>query len=77
MALGGPNIYPGTGGLILSPRLLVKCDTCGAEEYTYNGENPDAAVECGCCPEVHDHAGKGCRTVTITAFAHLVGTIGE
>jgi len=28
-------------------------------------------VECGCCPVTHDHAGLGCRPVTITATARL------
>jgi len=49
--------------------LLVTCNSCGASAETRDGSNPDAAVECDCCPEAHDHAGLGCRPVTITAFA--------
>jgi hypothetical protein len=51
--------------------LTVTCDTCGASAETWDGEHPDRAVECGCCPLAHDHAGLGCRTVTITATARL------
>jgi DNA-binding IclR family transcriptional regulator len=51
--------------------LRVACDTCGAEGFTFDYQHPDAAVECGCCPVRHDHAGLGCRTVTIYGTAHL------
>jgi len=51
--------------------LIVTCDSCGKSAETYNGADPDAAVECGCCPEQHSHAGLGCRTVTIQAKARL------
>jgi len=49
--------------------LEVTCDSCGESARTLNGSNPDGALSCDCCPENHDHAGRGCRTVTITAFA--------
>lgn len=55
------------------PPLAVTCDTCGTRGYTFDGGNPDAAVECRCCPQSHDHAGLGCRTVTITVTAGLQG----
>jgi hypothetical protein len=51
--------------------LIVTCNTCGKSAETLNGLDPDSAVECGCCPERHNHAGLGCRTVTITATARL------
>ena len=51
--------------------LRVTCNTCGAEGWTFDYQHPDLAVECGCCPVPHDHAGLGCRTVTIYGTAHL------
>ena len=51
--------------------LRVVCDSCGASAETYDFGNPDRCVECGCCPVKHDHAGLGCRPVTIYAKAHL------
>lgn len=52
--------------------LTVVCNSCGASGDTWDYQHPDLAVECGCCPENHDHAGLGCRTVTIYAHARLV-----
>lgn len=49
--------------------LRVTCDSCGAYAHTHDGSNPDGALACECCPDDHDHAGRGCRTITITAFA--------
>ena len=51
--------------------LRVTCDGCGAEAWTFDYQHPDRAVECGCCPVAHDHAGLGCRPVTIFATACL------
>lgn len=51
--------------------LVVTCDTCGKSAETYNGLDPDSALDCDCCPVRHNHAGLGCRTVTITATAYL------
>jgi hypothetical protein len=51
--------------------LVVTCDSCGKSAETYDGLHPDLALECTCCPVKHDHAGLGCRTVTITATAKL------
>ena len=51
--------------------LRVVCDTCAAEGFTFDYEHPDRAVECACCLAVHDHAGLGCRPVTIYGTAHL------
>ena len=51
--------------------LTVVCDTCGASAQTWDFQHPDLAVTCGCCPVGHDHAGLGCRPVTIYASAHL------
>jgi hypothetical protein len=51
--------------------LRVVCDACGAEGWTFDYQHPDLAVECGCCPVAHDHAGIGCRPVTIFGTAHL------
>ena len=52
--------------------LQVVCDSCGASAQTWDFQHPDRAVTCGCCPIQHDHAGLGCRTVTITATARLL-----
>lgn len=49
--------------------LLVSCNSCGRTAETRDGSNPDGALACECCPEDHDHGGRGCRPVTITAFA--------
>jgi hypothetical protein len=58
--------------------LRVTCNSCGTAAETFNYANPDSAVECGCCPEDHDHNGL-CRPVTILARAFLAGfgTAGE
>lgn len=54
----------------LSPSkpLLLTCNSCGKQAETWNGSNPDAELVCDCCPVDHDHAGLGCRTITISAF---------
>jgi hypothetical protein len=57
-------------GIIPEP-LRVTCNSCGASAETWNGADPDSAVECGCCPLPHNHAGLGCRPVTISATARL------
>lgn len=46
--------------------LHVQCNTCGKWALTENGDRPDDAVECKCCPEEHSHFDKACRPVTIT-----------
>jgi hypothetical protein len=51
--------------------LVVECNSCHKSAETWDFRHPDLAVECGCCPIAHDHAGLGCRTVTVTATAHL------
>jgi hypothetical protein len=57
--------------MYLPDPLVVTCDSCHASAETYDGTHPDRALECYCCPVKHDHAGLGCRTVTITATARL------
>jgi len=52
--------------------LAVTCDSCGKTAETWDFQNPDKGLECGCCAILHDHAGIGCRPVTITGHAHLV-----
>lgn len=59
-------------GIPFPDPLVVECDTCGKRGETYDFQHPDLAVECGCCPVAHDHAGLGCRPVTITATARLL-----
>lgn len=49
----------------------VTCDSCGKTTDTIEGSRLDQALECDCCPVKHNHAGLGCRTVTISATAHL------
>lgn len=51
--------------------LVVTCDSCGKSAETWDFRHPDQALICECCPAAHDHAGLGCRTVTITASAQL------
>ena len=51
--------------------LRVVCDSCGTEGWTFDYQRPDVAVECSCCPLPHDHAGIGCRPVTIWGTARL------
>jgi hypothetical protein len=51
--------------------LRVVCNSCGTEAETYDYQHPDLCVECDCCVILHDHAGTGCRPVTIYATAHL------
>lgn len=46
--------------------LEVRCKTCGAAVITSVGADPDGQLECACCPEDHNHAGRGCRPVHIT-----------
>lgn len=54
--------------------LLVQCNGCKAVAFAPDGqhENPDAALECACCAQDHDHAAHAnagnvpCRPVTIT-----------
>ena len=53
--------------------LVVVCDSCGKSAETFNGADPDSALDCACCPEPHNHAGLGCRTITIQARAFLSG----
>jgi hypothetical protein len=53
--------------------LTVTCNTCGTQAPVTDGTQPHASLQCGCCPLPHDHAGLGCRTVTITATAGLAG----
>lgn len=52
--------------------LTVTCNACGASASTFDYQHPDRAVACGCCPRAHDHAGLGCRPVTVTGSARLV-----
>lgn len=51
--------------------LTVVCNSCGKAAETWDYQDPDVAVECACCPEQHNHAGLGCRTVTIYAHARM------
>jgi len=51
--------------------LRVQCNSCGTEGWTFDYQHPDLAVECSCCPLPHDHAGLGCRPVTIYGTARL------
>ena len=48
--------------------FVVMCDKCKKFE-TVSGDmsDPDGALDCECCPEDHNHAGLGCRPITITA----------
>lgn len=46
--------------------LKVCCLKCGKTVLTRNGADPDSELECGCCPQRHNHAGLGCRPVNIT-----------
>lgn len=57
-------------GFVPDP-IRVACNSCGASAETWDGQHPDSALDCGCCPIPHDHAGLGCRPVTITATARL------
>jgi len=51
--------------------LLVECNSCGKSAETWDFQHPDLAVICNCCLIAHDHAGIGCRPVTITGRADL------
>lgn len=51
--------------------LTVICDSCGKTAETFNSLDPDSALDCDCCPVRHNHAGLGCRTITVRAKAHL------
>lgn len=57
-------------GFVPDP-LTVTCNACLKSAETWDGLHPDRALECSCCPLEHDHAGLGCRPVTITATARL------
>lgn len=63
-----------------SPTLHVQCGN-GHWAHGYPGDhaNPDAVLRCppgeGCCAEDHDHAGNGCRPVTITALEGSVESL--
>lgn len=57
--------------------LTVVCNSCGQWTETRDHLNPDLAVTCDCCPLDHDHAGLGCRPVTIYATAQLIGTLAQ
>lgn len=54
--------------------LLVQCNSCNKVAFTEVGYNPDAALDCDCCPDNHNHGtnanetGVPCRPVTITAM---------
>lgn len=38
------------------PALIkVVCNQCGAKAYTENGDDPDGALVCACCPQDHNH----------------------
>ena len=52
--------------------LRVECKQCLASAETYDYQHPDLApIGCDCCPADHDHAGLGCRPVTVYATARL------
>lgn len=51
--------------------VTVSCDSCGTSAQTTDYANPDRAVACECCSEDHDHAGLGCRPVTITVGTNV------
>lgn len=34
--------------------------------FTNDHQNPDAVIQCECCKKKHEHAGQGCRPLTIT-----------
>jgi len=51
--------------------LRVVCNSCGTSAETWDYSDPDSALICNCCPLSHNHAGLGCRTITIYATAHL------
>ena len=51
----------------------IKCDTCGNKTMTRTGlDDPHSQLQCSCCPIDHNHAGLGCRTITITALGPIV-----
>lgn len=63
-----------------APTLHIQCaNGHWAHGYPADHANPDAALTCppgeGCCEEDHDHAGRGCRPVTITALEGSVHTL--
>ena len=45
----------------------VVCKQCGASGITEDGGNLQAAVNCTCCPEAHDHdeAANGCPHIDL------------
>lgn len=43
-----------TPGFPLEP-LRVTCLGCGTVGFTFDFQHPGRAVECGCCPVLHDH----------------------
>lgn len=65
-----------SSGDLLPEPLKVTCNSCGKSAETLDYASPDRALSCGCCPVSHDHAGLGCRPVTITATAVLTGALG-
>jgi len=50
---------------------MIECKTCHAKAFVSDGRYPDRALECGCCPESHDHGkaadetGRPCRPIHI------------
>lgn len=52
----------------------ISCNGCGATARTASAADPDAALDCDCCPEKHHHGraanetGTPCRPITITAL---------
>jgi hypothetical protein len=55
--------------------LMLQCNKCNAFVFgagNVNGGPPDSQLTCGCCPEDHDHAGLGCRPITITVAGSKV-----
>lgn len=50
--------------------LVITCDRCGQSAETWDFQDPDAALDCGCCPLAHRHTGE-CRPATVYATAHL------
>lgn len=61
---------------------LVQCNKCRASATVESAADPDAAVECGCCQEGHDHAAHvratgdaTCRPVTITAMGPAAASL--
>lgn len=49
--------------------LRVQCNQCKATAYTDNGDNPDDALSCSCCPADHSH-GLSANTCGGAALSH-------